>query len=96
MKNLTINSIPMGEAKNYLGSDWEVRISKATADDLVGARLHPGYERTLRTIPKDDGLVGVHVLEVYNVSGTYFLGCCTLSKELWADKFDVTTKERAV
>lgn len=76
----------------FYGAAYMVPIGRADAARLCGPGALPrvGYVRDVRTVPdKQWPSMGPHRLEVHNISGAFWLACCTASREQWPALFSV-------
>lgn len=75
-----------------MGDDYMRGISKATAKALCGMYPLPemGYQTIVAAVADRHFPMSTrHRLEVQNISGQYFVACCSVKVEAWPDVFKV-------
>lgn len=71
----------------YYGIEWEVSVSKAKAEKYLNGKSLPrmGYETDLSV--KRDVYGFVCRLVVMNVSGGFYVACCSVPRREWSEFF---------
>ncbi len=76
----------------YYGNEWEMQVSKAKAQKILGENTLPrmGYETTVKTVKCDYDFT--HHLVVNNISGIFYIACCSIAVREWVSIFNFDLK----
>lgn len=71
------------------GADFELRLSKAQAEDLLAPHPLPkmGSETLMEAAADSDYSCLFHTLWVQNISGNFVLACASAKRDDWLDIF---------